>query len=155
MTMQSLIGMVASSFCCINSLPRIELFSEVLLCLPFVRFCPLTSIVSLPNCSEIDFKVVSSLPPRKIVESQFPVMTSHVFSYFAFNCARFWMITFSDIPMDRTKAMTLSKSGICPIFAISSIRHLTWHGRVPWYLKFARLESVSKSCVYIIEARKL
>ena len=125
MTIQSLIGITCSSLGSISSLPRILLFSDVLDCLPFVRLCPLTSIVSLPRASEISFSVLASLPPRKRVLSQLPVITSHVFSYLAFSCAMFCMITLSDIPIDLTKAMTLSKSGICPILANSSIMQRT------------------------------
>ena len=131
------------------------LFSDVLDCRPLVRFEPLTSIVSFPRFSEIYFLVVSSLPPINKRVLQQPIIPSHVFSYLDLKSDNVWTITLSDIPIERTKAITLSKFGICDILQNSSIIHLTWTGSLPPYLKLALLERTSNICVYSMDTIKL
>ena len=113
-------GSVPSSSAVSSSRPFLPWFIVRLPFVPLVWLVVLVSMVALPSLADIHLVVVSSFPPRKRVESQFPARVSHCFSYKAFSCARFCMIMLADIPLERMVAMRVSNEGIFPMFANSS-----------------------------------
>ena len=61
----------------------------------------------------------------------------------------------ADISLLRMVAISLSNFGICPMFANSSRIHRTCTGSFPWYSSSAIVQSRLKSCVYMIDTKKL
>ena len=61
----------------------------------------------------------------------------------------------ADISLLRMVAISLSNFGICPMFVNSSKIHLTCTGSFPWYSSSAIVQSRLKSCVYMIDTKKL
>ena len=154
-TIQSLLSIADNSSIVASSRPRMALLYDELPCFPLVWFMLCWSIVSLPSSFDTYSFVNWSLPPRYIMVSQLPPNSSHPSLYIFFNWERFWRMIWIEISNFLHVASILSISGILPRFANSSSTNRTWTGSLPLYRFMALSYSVSKSCVYIIAARKL
>ena len=112
-------------------------------------------MVSRPKSSDISLSVVFSLPLKKRVVSQFPVIVSALSLYMAFSWLCACKIRQADISRLRIVAISFSSLGICPIFATSSSRQRTCMGSLPPYTSSALSHKRLKSCVYIMATMKL